>query len=376
MRLPVKNRNRAVFFMIIVFLLISTNGFCSNKHKYTKYKKWNFNISQSYVYDNNILKYSDKYINLFVSELNFGRFHINTYDDFVLYNSFDAAFSINIIKNLMTTVNVNGTYKVFTHNSIKNWGQINIGLKQQINKRAYAKLFYSYLPDYYIRHFRDKDWVEVYGLIPKTFQPFSFTKNSYGLRLKNTFLSNTKVFLTISYMQFYYNHHFTEYDCNNISGDLKINHPVSKYFDIESSYRFTHSNAKGYDQPDESKETSDDADASFYENTFFVSINVKLPRILKIKNNLNIKVSYGNRQYTSTKGIINDPLHTGRNDNNYRLYFLYKIKPLKNLSISAFYNYYKRVTSSDYDINKQYISNEKDYNQFQTGLTVAYKFKL
>ncbi len=370
------NKHRTIFILIIVFLLTSSSGFCGNKSKYTKYQRWNFNISQSYVYDNNILKYSDKYIDMFTSDLNQGRFHINTYDDFVLYNTLSTSFTTNIVKNLLTTVNINGTYKIFTHNSIKNWGQVNISVKQQINKRAYAKLFYSYLPDYYIRHFRDKDWVEVYGLIPQTFQPFSFTKNSYGLRLKNTFFSNTKVFLTMSYMQFFYNRHFTEYDCNNISGDLKINHSINKTFGIEGGYRFINSNAKGYDQPDENKETSDDADASFYENIVFLGLNVNMPHVFKLKNSINFKCIYGNRKYTTNKNVLQDMLHKGRIDNNFRIYFSYKIKPVKNFTVSVFYNYNQRVTNSDYNINKQYISNEKDYSQYQTGLTIAYKLKL
>ncbi len=351
------------------------NAFGADKN-HNKYQKWDFKVSQAFIYDNNILKYSDNYINLFVSELNPGRFNINTYDDFVLNSSLRASYTVNLIKNLKTTINVNANYKTYTHNNIKNWGQVSLGLKQHITKKSSIKFQYNYIPDYYIKHFRDNDWVNIYGYQPFTFKPFSFTKNSYELKYQNTLFNNTKLFLTFSVIQLFYNENFTEYDCNNLSYSIRINQPINKTVTVETGYRFINSNAKGYVQPDGDKNSSPYADASNNDNTFYLGLGMKLPRVLKLKSSLKIKASFGKRLYKSEKSIVIDPLHVGRNDNNYRINFLYKIRPTKNLSVYGFYTFYKRNTGSDYNINKKYISNEKDYTQYQTGLGITYNFSL
>ena len=68
-----------------------------------------------------------------------------------------------------------------------------------------------------------------------------------------------------------------------------------------------------------------------------------------------------------------DLLHAGRFDYNYRVYTNYNISIYKNISVSAIFNWLYRDSQSSSNINDEYISDEKDYSQYQLGIKFRYK---
>ena len=159
---------------------------------------------------------------------------------------------------------------------------MNIGIQQYVAKRASFKVFYSYIPDFYVRHFRDDDWVNVYGYTPETFQPYSFAKENLGLWAENTFFGNSRVRLSFNYAKYYHNQHFTEYDCNNLNYGINLYQTIHKKLKVGIGYDFTASDAKGYDQNNENKRNSDDSDASYDEDSYFVSCSWDFPFLRKL----------------------------------------------------------------------------------------------
>jgi hypothetical protein len=67
-----------------------------------------------------------------------------------------------------------------------------------------------------------------------------------------------------------------------------------------------------------------------------------------------------------------DPLHAGRYDYNYRVFVNYNWDIFKNFSLTAFYHWMGRESGSPSDINKEYISDEKDYTQYRAGISFNY----
>ena len=360
-----------LILLMIIFILSGQN---LNAQKKPAKKESHFEADASFatIYDNNILKYSEKYLDRFMNRQDSGRFHIETYDDIIFYQSADLYATYKIFKNLKSRFSINYFGNAYLVNNIKNWYTLSAGYQQYITKRASFKIQYNYIPHFYVRHFRDQDLVDIYGYTPETFVPYSFSKDNYSFWIQNTFMKNTRVKLAFDYSVYYYNKHYTEYDSKNYIGGLFLYQPLSDDIRLDLGYEYEYSDAKGYDQPGETRETADDANATFYENGFLLALNWDLPKLEKIEHSLNARVGYQRRTYTSDHYIEEDPEHVGRIDDNLQVAATYDISFNKALTLSAFYRFYFRNSDSKSDINQAYLSEEKDYRQSQVGLQLNF----
>jgi hypothetical protein len=218
--------------------------------------------------------------------------------------------------------------------------------------------------------------VNVYGYIPETFVPFSFSKDNFGFWIQNTFLKNTRIRLTLNYMRYFHNEHYTEYDCKNWLYAVDFFQPVHKKLKLQGGYHFGTSDAKGYDEPGETKETSDDSDATYEEEGFSLGFSWQLPGVKKYDHFLNAEFEFAKKYYTTKNFLEEDEEHAGRVDDNLQLSVTYEIKLRKSLKLSAFYNFYFRDTDTEATVNKEYLSAEKDYRQNQYGLRITYNLRL
>ncbi|MBK6962898.1 MAG: hypothetical protein IPH20_02930 [Bacteroidales bacterium] len=362
--------------IMILLTVFTYSGISAQSNSGKQKPGLNISAGLTTYYDNNILKYSDKYIDRFLNNQDEGRFHIKTYDDMILSPEIELSSSYRLIGKLNTTLSAGYKLNAYIVNSNVNRSYWSLGLRQYITRKSSIKISWEYIPEYYVRHFRDDDWVEIYGYTPETFKPFSFSKDNYGAEFVNTFFRNTRLKLIFDYSTYYYNSHFTEYDCNNKAFEVNLRQPLNKNIKAEVSYTYTLSKAKGYDEPGESKQDSDDSDGSFEDDSFLVRVFWELPELKKHKHSLDAKIEFGNRYYTSDKSIIIDPLHAGRFDKNLRLNGTYSFDISKSLALAVFCNWFGRNASSVSEENKEYISGEKDYQQSQIGLSINYSLKL
>ena len=364
-----------LFLLLLIIFLF--NGFqaSSQKKPAKKEKHFEAEIGFATIYDNNILKYSDKYLERFMNGQDQGRFHIETYDDIIFNQSGEFAATYRIIKNLKTRFNVNYFFNAYAVNGIKNWYFVNFGIQQFISKKASFKVFYNYIPRFYVRHFRDDDWVEVYGYTPETFVQFSYAKENYGFWIQNTFFEKTRLRLAFDYSKYFHNEHYTEYDCKNYIFGGTLYQPLHEKLRLELGYEYEYSDAKGYDETGETRETADDADATYYEHGFVLGVDWKLPEIKKKANDIDVKIGYQNRHYLSEHYLEEDPEHVSRVDNNVQLALTYNFDLSKSFRLGAFYKYFFRDSGAKSEINDLYLSAEKDYKQSQVGVQVTYNIK-
>ena len=360
--------------LLLIFILLLQNPEADAQQKGSKKKEKHFEAEFSFatIYDNNILKYSEKYLDRFLNNEDKGRFHIDTYDDIILYPSLGLTSTFRIFKKVKSKINFNFNNSTYTINGIKSWMYLSTGFQQYITKRASFKVLYSYIPDFYVRHFRDDDWVEVYGYTPETFVPFGFSKDNFGFWIQNTFFKNTRVKLSLDYARYFHNKHYTEYDCNNYLFGGNIYQQLNKKLKLEIGYVFVTSDAKGFDEPGESKEDTDDSDASYKANEYFLGFTWQMPRFKKHDHDLDIGAEFEKRYYLSEHYYEVDPEHAGRIDNNFKLQVLYAIELNKSFKLSAFYNYFMRNSNTSAVENQSYLSEEKDYRQSQAGLKITY----
>lgn len=368
-----------VLLLMALIIFVPLGGAFAQEKKTVKKKKkvkhFEVRIGLATSYDNNILKYSDKYLERFMNGQDPGRFDIETYDDVIFAPSLEGIYTFNIFKKVKTKISGNFTPRLYVVNDIKNWLSWSVGLQQYIYKSFYVKLSYSYIPEFYVRNFRDDAWVDIFGYVPETFKPYIFSKDNLGGYLQNTFFKKTRVRLSLYRAWYYHQEWFTEYDSKDWLYGINIYQKLHKNFTLEAGYAYYTSDAKGYDASYQTPETTTGPDATFVEDRVRVGINWKFPKIKKRSNNLTVNFNYIKRYYSSPYTPIQDPLHAGRVDANYRVYSTYNIYVIKGLRLSAFYNWLMRDSHTESPINSQYVSNEKDYRQDVVGIRVKWYIK-
>lgn len=365
--------NLSGLLIAVVILFSAVDAIAQKKSTKKKSTPWELEVGIGMSYDDNILKYSEKYLDRFMNNEDPGRFHIETYDDAVLFTSAGLSYSFYVFgKNFKSKINAEVSRRTYLINDIKSWNYGIVGFQQYLGKKTFVKFSYSYIPDFYVRDFRDEQWVDVYGYTPETFQPYAFAKNNYGVYVQHKLFKNTRVKLSLYYATYYHNMHFTQYDSKDWYYGIKVFQRLHKTLTVDFEYTWVTSDAKGYDSAIETPETSTGPDATFEEDRFKIGVAWRLPYIKKHRNSIDFDVAFMNRYYLSQHTPLQDPLHAGRYDKNVRFYLNYNFRVSKMLSLTAFYNFYMRDTETKARINARYVSNEKDYTQSIVGLKATF----
>lgn len=354
-------------FLAILFLPMPATGAPEGN--------WQVQITESALYDGNVLRYSDKYIERFRNREDAGRFHISRYDDLTFQTSLKITRSLDLFPALSSSIAGQIQYKRYTHNPVRNWYSVGLTIRQAVAERTIVILSYSYMPNFYVRHYRDEDWVAVYGYTAETFKPFEFSKDNVSLTTQYTIFTDTRVRATIAYARYFYNQHFTEYDSKDWSLGLNVTQPVHRRLNINVGYRYVNSNASGVDTPFETKENSDDADADFNEHEFRAGIEWRMPRLFGRPTNIEMGVQWDIRDYSSPHSPSMDPFHSGRRDYEYGIDLSYGVRVLPTLDVALAYSWSARSTRTSTSQNAVYLSDEKDYHQHQIGVELAYAFQ-
>lgn len=364
-----------LFYCVILISLLTAFEVSAQSKQNKKADKWALTLSINPYYDSNILKYSDKYIQRFKNREDPGRFHIDRIDDLAIGYSAGLNFSDKFIGKLNTTLGAGYDTDAYTYNSVKNWATFNMFFRQQITTSTSAQFSYSYVPEFYVRHFRDEDWVYYYGYTEMTYKPYTFSKDDFGFWVHQIMpWRTTRARFYFDYSRYFLNESNTEYDSHDYMFGFRIYQTLMENFQISFGYLYTTSDAKGYDEPTETKGMSDDSDASNYEHTYNAGFQWNLPRVFNRGNSISTDFQYQRTFFTTDNFVELDPLHVGRYDYNYRIFINYDIILIDKLSATFYYNWYGRDASSPSDYNKEYISDEKDYTQYRLGVTFNYLF--
>lgn len=364
--------------LLVLFVILLTGNYTLNgqqRMKKSQKPEYEIEITVAGIYDDNILKYSDKYIDRFLNHQDEGRFHIETYDDLILETTADISLSQEFLKNKKTEFAFGASRKTYMTNSIKSWESFNISIRQFFTRQSSVKLYINVIPEFYVRHFRDKQWVDIYGYTPNSFQSYSFYKELYGIWYQNTYLKNSRIRIGFDYARYLYNKHFTEYDSKNFIYGIKLFQPIHKHFRLDLGYDLTISEAKAYDASVETKENATSSDASYFDNTFSLCFLSQLPALLKKKHQFQLEYNFSNTAYQSDLPAETDPLHAGRYDLTNKLISSYSFQINKSINIELFYNRIQRNSDTKAEINQELVSEEKDYKQNIFGIAFKYTIK-
>ncbi|MCF8367958.1 MAG: hypothetical protein K9G76_02875 [Bacteroidales bacterium] len=380
MKIQLKKRYKPIVYGLTVFCalyFLAINSLEAQEKKSKKNKldiEVQVNLGASY--DDNILKYSDKYLDRFLNGEDEGRFHIDTYDDMIFLTALQLTSTHKFFGKNKTVFDVDAAQRTYLVNNVKNWNNFSVGIRQYMPNRISFKFSYSYIPEFYVRHFRDEVWVDEYGYVPISFQPYAFSKDDYDFWIQKYFFKGTRLKFSISHALYFHNEHYTEYDSKDMYYGMYIYQQVLKNLRLEFNYMYVTSDAKGYDAAYETLENTNGPNATFEEDRITAGLFWKLPKLQKKKQDFSAKIAFLNRYYQSPHPVEIDELHAGRVDKNIRMYFNYQITLNKSMKLEAFYNWYFRDTETTSDINREFVSDEKDYLQNTVGIEFTYDFKL
>jgi hypothetical protein len=335
---------------------------------------WRGQVSLSSIYDNNALRYSDKYLGRFENREDEGRFHIQTTDDLLFQTSLHLERSLKPFSDLGSVFSGDLRLWKYTHNTIKDWWTFTLAARQELPARLLATFGYSHIPDFYVRHYSDDDWTSRVGQIPARFQPFSFTKDEYRYVLQQQFFQSSRVRLMYIAQRYYYNEHYTEYDSRNAVWSIDAAHPVLPTLRVSAGYAYTTSDTKGVDEPGEVRATSDDADGSFREDAYGAGMMWRLPRIAGLVTRLTLDTEYSRRCYTTTHYYYLDPQHSGRVDHEYMVSLAWSVRLDDPWEATIAYTWRERKARTSVPEIQNLLSDEKDYRQYQVELGLTYDF--
>ena len=366
--------------MFFVILLLITTGISDDIYAQKKQKKkknvkhWGLNISVKSSHDNNILKYSEKYINRFNNGEEPERFKINSLDAFVIQNTVEFKYQYSIFGKLNTRFFAKANSKFYIDNPVKNFVVYGIGFRQYLSKSSFFNFTFSKIPNFYVRHYKDADLTALQDDQDDIFRPYEFTKDDYSIYLQNSITSSTKLRIEFSFMEYLYNEYFSEYDAYNILYGIKIYQTLSKRVKLNAGYRYVRSKADQLGSlPLEAGEKY--VDPSFDEYIFSLGLSFSLPRMFGVSQKISLSGKYNRRYYTTNVYYKFDPLHTGRYDFVYRANINYGFKISRGFTTSFFYTWNMRYSSSTIEGNKDRIAREKDFEQNIFGINMEYSFK-
>ncbi|GMR24973.1 MAG: hypothetical protein BMS9Abin39_0246 [Ignavibacteria bacterium] len=364
-----RNIGRILFYSFLVFAINHYTNIANAKGSdKNKVQTWKFQYSLTTVYDNNILKYSDKYLDRFVNNLDPGRFRINSTGDISILNSLYISRTMYLFGKVKSIPSIELRYKNYSDNSVKNFWGFGVGWRQYLTKSTSFKIRYYNIPSFYVRNYRDEDLTKVIGYTPASFRPFEFSKSDLSLWFRNYFYKRTQTTFYISYFWYKHSPDYTEYDSKNFLVGFKLRQRLTKQLNAHMGYNYVLSNANGFDEPGETKELSNDVDASFGQHIFYLGMELKMPNIFFERNSLRITGYFSKRFYSTTRSAIIDPLHSGRVDNVVNLEGIYKIYLTKYLEVAGFVVWNLRDSNTKLPFNGITVSNEKNYSQNIFGL--------
>ncbi len=366
--------NKIFITALLVFLFTGMSAFAQKKTHRKSKGKWKMSFRLLSTYDDNALKYSEKYLDRFMNNQDPGRFKMVMYDDVSWKGRLFVSYRKKWIPKHYTKVSAAVQRTQYSVNSFKSWNMFSVYVQQDFAKKGALLFTYQYLPYFYVRTYRDEDLVSIYGYAPNTFRPFEFAKEHYGFSVRNTFYKKWRLQTNLGLHRYFHNSHFTEYDAGKYYAGVKVAYPLTNRIKLNAGYQYAYNDAKGIDEEGEDKLTSDDPDATFMENKFDLKAGFSPLIRSKRKQSIDFQTSFAERDYTSAKAYRDDPTHVGRTDHIYSFTLTYGIQWTGKIKTSIVLNRnFRYSTSAGSAYYRELLADDKNYTQNLLGIQFNYK---
>ncbi len=313
-----------------------------------------FRVTAGIGYDDNLLKFSDmeKSSAIVNGLLPVGT---DTFDSAVIKPEFRLLYSPVFFVDDATNIILNFSYADYLQSDKKSHASYALRIEQHLAPYSWLKFQYSYLPDYFLRLYRDSDYARN-DRVECTFS-LQNTALSYSLKIYR------KTWLRIDAREVreYFNPNFTEYDTRILRGGLKLSTDLISNIRLSGLYSAGNAVNTTFD----TGYASTAKDRSFELDQWELSANWKTPAVV---SEFQVSVRSEHRRYLTDDP--NDPLHSGREHLDMR----YEVKLSKMLSrelkMQVLWTSRHRKTTSVHT----WVEDYKSYSQNQVWLKFSYSF--
>jgi hypothetical protein len=326
---------------------------------------WYPELSLSVAYDNNLCSYSDDDLDLFVDQLEPDRFRIETYDDLVFLPSLE--FKVGYGRSAFRS-GLDARYRanLYTGNSIKNYQTLRLEFNQRLFDFSSVSLGYSYLPSFYIRDIKDFD---LPADAENRYRKMEFERRAGWLDVSVPATDRLEFSGGYERRVYDYCDSFNEYD--GVADSYKAQAEIDLW-DYRPSFEYTFRtyDARGYDEPGETKQGSDDSDASYEQDQYQITLGLPGFRVHRVEGDLTLGFRFADRYYTSKKPFEDDPYHSGREDALTKGWVTMRAGITDRIELSVETARYDRRVESR---AREEIDEEKDYEKYRVTFEVEYR---
>ena len=331
---------------------------------------WAYQLTVEPTYDSNILRYSDRYIDRFENDQDPGRFRIESLDDVVTRADLRLERHFRGFGGRRARAHLSGSTRAYTRNDIKDWSRVELGWRQSLPSRMQLNVVAQWIPEFYIRHQRDSD---LRGIATGSdrFQAFAFEKVSLTTSLRKRLSSEWSGRVELQWSENDYLEGFDEFDDEQFRFALQADQRIGDRWKMTYRYRRTHASAQGFDEPTETRATSDDSDAGFEQDALYWSISHTRSRSTLGDDRFRLDLEVSQRRFTDDRGPIAAPLYAGREDVRWSLGFYYDFPMNEDLTGTAFFKWQQRTAGSD--ISPLDLGREKDFEVLTAGFRLSFR---
>ena len=322
-----------------------------------------FNLQSGIGYDSNYLKLSN-------SEQDEIAYYPDLLGDsesassLISKNTIEVKYNPYFFEGHESQIRLKVNYNKYIESANKSYSSFGVYFAQHLGKYEWVKLSYSYLPQYYLRDYRDRDDLIINGTSDQYLTSCYFSQGSTTLKYsKWLFVKRTWLEGIINNKTQYYNPAFTEFDLNLFLVGVQF---YSRYFrNYSLKLGGSHTVADNITSQNGLMSTTE-IDRSFSQSDYFISIKTKV-NFTSI-HDLEFQYSESRRKYLSTN--VDDDLHNGRNHADKKL----KIWVAGNLhdEVDYTFQFTKRIRKTDAIVD--WIEELKDFTKLEVTLLFSYHF--
>jgi hypothetical protein len=328
------------------------------------------------VYDDNIIHYSDEDLLEFETDPAPGKYSIDTAGDWILRPrlTLEAANSTLTGKKLEARL-ILSTWR-YVENGVKDNDSMSLRLKHPGPLgRDNLQLTLYYSPESYLRNFRDRPPFESQAH-PFEYTDFSYTSTSLTLGHWKRYTKKLEGKLELKRSWRYYNRPFMENDNWEWRFGGYVAYRVAKPLKIRAEYSYSNSEARAIDAVGETRENTNDGDASYERDAYEVTLDFYVPKNPLAIDRVAISGGYQAYFFTSALPPEVDRYHVGRKDEMFRTEVRWSTDEIwRTMSLEGGYRFTERDSSAPWETGEgESIDEDKDYTDNRFWFGVEYGF--
>ncbi len=368
-------RARSIGILALALLVAAAPAGAKGKKKPAPPVRFSGKVALRVVYDDNIIHYSDEDLREFETTPVPGKYSITRAGDWIVRPRLELTAKSKELTGRTMELRVRLSSWQYVENIIKNNESFSVRLKHPGLGKGNFQLNFYHAPESYLRNFRDRPPV-VPPSTSSEYTDFSYTSTSLSLAHWRRLSEKLEGKLEVKRAWRYYNQAFMENDNKEWRVGGYLTYRLVKPLKVTGEYFYSDVEARAADTEGETRELSDDGDASYERDSYKLSLGFYLGNNLVRLSRLTLSGQYQAYYFTSRRPPDEDRYHVGRKDEMTRYEVSGSTRALvSSASLEGGYRYTERDSSAPWETGEgESIDEDKDYTDHRVWLGVEYAF--